>query len=49
MIQKIEINGYSVIGYDKDNDIFVCYGEYETLECAVEKAKNLFKLVEKTS
>lgn len=47
MIQKITIDGYSVIGYDKDNDVFICYGEYETLEYAVEEAKNLFELVEK--
>lgn len=47
MIQKITISGYSVIGYDKDNDVFICYGEHETLEQAIEKAKNLFRLVEK--
>lgn len=47
MIQKIAIDGYSVIGYDKDSDVFISYGKYETLEYAVEEAKNLFELVEK--
>ena len=47
MIQKIAIDGYSVIGYDKDNDVFISYGKCETLEYAIEKAKNLFELVEK--
>ena len=31
MIQKEKIEGYSVIGYDKDNDVFICYGKYEVL------------------
>lgn len=35
MIQGIEIDGFSVIGYDKDNDVFVSYGVRETLECAI--------------
>lgn len=29
MIQKKKIHGYSVIAYDKDNDVFVCYGEFQ--------------------
>ena len=47
MIQKITIDGYSVIGYNKDNDVFVCYSKHEILECAIERAKNLFELVKK--
>lgn len=47
MIQKITIDKYSVIGYDKDNDVFICYGKYETLEQAVCEAEKLFVLVQK--
>ena len=46
MIQKEKIDGYSVIGYVKDNDVFVCYGKYEVLANAVEKAKELAKQIE---
>lgn len=47
MIQKESIAGYSVIGYDKDNDVFICYDKCETFELAVDKAKQLILLVEK--
>lgn len=47
MIQKEKIHGYSVIAYDKDNDIFICYGKYaEKLE-VINKAKELKKLLDK--
>lgn len=41
MIQKEKIDGYSVIGYDKDNDIFVCYEKFEVLANAVDKANEV--------
>lgn len=47
MIQKTNIDGYSVIGYDKDNDVFICYDTCNTLELAVEQGRQLFKLIEK--
>lgn len=46
MIQKQKINGYSVIGYDKNNDVFINYGEFEVLAKAVEKAKELSKQID---
>lgn len=47
MIQKKKIHGYSVIAYDKDNDVFVCYGEFQK-ECdAMKKAEELKKLLDK--
>ena len=37
---------YTVVGYDKDNDAFVCYGNFEVLAKAVDKAKELAKQIE---
>lgn len=45
MIQKEKIDGYSVIGYDKDNDVFICYGKFEVLHDAVNRAKELAKQI----
>ena len=47
MIQKEKINGYSVIGYDKDNDIFVCYEKCENKATAITKAEKLARKVSK--
>lgn len=41
MIQHEKIHGYAVIGYDKDNDIFICYGKFDVLANAMDKAKEL--------
>lgn len=38
---------YTILGYDKDNDVFVEYGEFEVLHYATEKAKELKKLLDK--
>lgn len=38
---------YSVIGYDKDSDVFIHFCKCETLELAIEKAKKLLKFIEK--
>ena len=36
---------YTIIGYDKDNDVFEEYGDYEVLYNANEKAKELMSLL----
>lgn len=38
---------YTIIGYDKDNDVFVEYGEFEVLHYAMVKANELKKLLDK--
>lgn len=38
---------YTIIGYDKDNDVFIEYGNFEVLHYAMEKAKELKKLLDK--
>jgi hypothetical protein len=38
---------YTIIGYDKDNDVFVEYGEFEVLHYAMRKANELKKLLDK--
>lgn len=43
MIQKEKIPGYSVIAYDKDNDVFICYGKYIEESDAMKKARELKK------
>lgn len=45
MIQKEKIKGYSIIGYDKDNDVFINYGKFEVLANAMDKAKELVELL----
>ena len=45
MIQKEKITNYSIIGYDKDNDVFVSYGQFEVLAKAMKKAKELEELL----
>ena len=45
MIQKEKILNYSVIGYDKDNDVFICYGQFDMLTNAMDKAKELVELL----
>ena len=47
MIQKEKISGYSVIAYDKDNDVFICYGKYMGKPDAIKKAIELKKLLDK--
>lgn len=47
MIQKEKIPGYSVIAYDKDNDVFICYGKYVEKFEAMERARELKKLLDK--
>ncbi|WP_288681595.1 hypothetical protein [uncultured Eubacterium sp.] len=47
MIQKEKIPGYSVIAYDKDNDVFICYGKYAEEHDAMKKAKELKELLDK--
>lgn len=39
-------NDFSVIGYDKDNDVSLCYGKFEELNIAIDTAKKLSLLVE---
>ena len=47
MIQKEKIDGYSVIGYDKDNDAYEIYYETEDFEKAKEIAIVLDKVAMK--
>lgn len=47
MIQKEKIPGYSVIAYDKDNDVFICYGKYIEESDAMKKARELKKIFDK--
>lgn len=44
MIQKEKISGYSVIAYDKDNDVFICYGKYIEKSDAMKKSKRIEKI-----
>lgn len=37
---------YTVVGYDKDNDVYIEYGEYSTLWFAYQHANELSKMVE---
>ena len=39
------IKKYSVVGYDKDNDVYVKYAENYNVETAIEQAKILFECV----
>lgn len=37
--------GYSVVGYEKDNDVFIEFGEYSEFNDAVKEAKRLTNLM----
>jgi hypothetical protein len=37
----LEITGYCVLGYDKDNSVFENYGNIKELDKAISKAKEL--------
>lgn len=37
---------YTVVGYDKDNDVYIEYGEYGSLWTAYGRASELSKMVE---
>ena len=37
---------YTVVGYDKDNDVYIEYGEYSILQSAFERAEELNKMIE---
>jgi hypothetical protein len=37
----LEITGYAILGYDKDNKVYKHYGTVEELDKAIDKAKEL--------
>lgn len=37
---------YSINGYDKDNDVYACYGQCLDIDVAINKAKKLAKQTE---
>ena len=45
MIQHEKIDRCSVVGYDKDNGVSICYGKFDVLENAMDKAKELAEQV----
>lgn len=38
---------YTVVGYDKDNDVYVEYGEYYDIQFALEIAEELNGMIER--
>ena len=46
MLQKEDSDGYTVTGYDKDNDVYKWYGIYADISVAVDRAKELTKQME---
>ena len=37
---------YTVVGYDKDNDVYVEYGEYSVIQSAYQRAEELQKMID---
>ena len=37
---------YAVVGYDKDNDVYVEYGEYSVIQSAYQRAEELQKMID---